>query len=150
MLFLKSYHQNQNNGLLIVDLNLRRNYRLINVYRIFSPTDGRTQREYFLDQLTAIKRTVEVDELRCPIIMGYFNLDERMKYHDDYTNKWYFEKLRHFWPNGLFNMTCKFNFLIVTCYIEINRSNLIWNPSLKCQKNVNCLVNCLSIYNVEK
>ena len=69
-----------------MDLNLKRNYRLINVYRIFNPTDGRTQREFFLDQLTAIKRAVDVDEQRCPIIMGDFNLDEGMKYHDNSNN----------------------------------------------------------------
>ena len=31
-----------NNGLVIADLNLRRKYRLINVFRMFNPPDGRT------------------------------------------------------------------------------------------------------------
>ena len=67
-----------NNGLVIIDLNLKINYRLINVYRIFNPTDGRTQRNFFLDQLTIIRTAVETCDQRCPIINGGLNLDEIM------------------------------------------------------------------------
>ena len=62
-------------------------YSLINVYRIFNPTDGRTQRQFFEDQLTRIKTAVENCDRRSPIVLGDFNLDEGMKYRNNYSNK---------------------------------------------------------------
>ena len=43
-----------NNGLVIIDFKSLKNYRLINLYRVFNPQNGRTQTENFLNQLQLI------------------------------------------------------------------------------------------------
>ena len=78
---LKEVLEGRNNGLLIIELKLKKK----NVYRFFNPTDGRSQKQYFIDQLTRIKTVVELDKNRLPIIVGDFNLDEKMKYNINYA-----------------------------------------------------------------
>ena len=61
------------NGLVIVYLNLTKKYRPINIYMVFNPPDGRSQRQFFEDQLEVIKNAFERKDQRCPIIIGDFN-----------------------------------------------------------------------------
>ena len=63
-----------NNGLKILDLDLSRNYRLINVYRVFDPPGRRSQREYFTDQLATISNLVNENSQRCQIIWHFSGL----------------------------------------------------------------------------
>ena len=63
-------------GLVILDINLGMQYRLVNVYRVINPTNGVNQRDFFQNQLGLIKLAVETAGTRKSIIMGDFNLDE--------------------------------------------------------------------------
>ena len=66
----------RNNGMIILDINMKSKYRLINLYRSFNPTDGRSQRDFFVNQLLMIKAALVRSEDRIPIVLGDFNLDE--------------------------------------------------------------------------
>ena len=79
--------EGQNNGIIIIDVDLKKKYRILNLYRVFNPTDGRSQRQFFTDQLSLIKNALGTKDQRQPIMMGDFNLDERMKYLNSYGNK---------------------------------------------------------------
>ena len=37
----------RNNGMIILDINMKSKYRLINLYRSFNPTDGSSQRDIY-------------------------------------------------------------------------------------------------------
>ena len=50
--------EGSNNGLLIIDFNSTKNYRLINLYRTFNPQNGRTQFENFEAQLSIINNSI--------------------------------------------------------------------------------------------
>ena len=63
-------------GLVILDINLGMQHRLVNVYRVINPTNGVNQRDFFQNQLGLIKLAVETAGTRKSIIMGDFNLDE--------------------------------------------------------------------------
>ena len=54
-------------GLIIIDLHLKKEYRLINLYRVFNPVNNMTQREYFKYQLTLIA-TALLDTTKAVII----------------------------------------------------------------------------------
>ena len=41
----------RNNGMIILDIKMKSKYRLINLYRSFNPTDGSSQRDFFVNQL---------------------------------------------------------------------------------------------------
>ena len=78
----------RNNGMIILDINMKSKYRLINLYRSFNPTDGRSQRDFFVNQLLMIKAALVRSEDRIPIVLGDFNLEENLscyicyyKYH---------------------------------------------------------------------
>ena len=56
-------------GLVILDLNLKMKYRIINVYLKYNPENGTTQREYFIEQVNLIKHAVQMKGDRRPIIL---------------------------------------------------------------------------------
>ena len=70
----------RNNGMIILDINMKSKYRLINLYRSFNPTDGCSQRDFFVNQLQMIKPALVRSEDQIPIVLGDFNLDENKKY----------------------------------------------------------------------
>ena len=47
-----------NNGLVIIDLDLESQYRLINVNRVFNPLGGVTQLQYFQNQISQIETAI--------------------------------------------------------------------------------------------
>ena len=57
--------------IIVIDLPGAINYRIINVYRSFSPPVNMSQRQYFLNQLATIKMAMCE---RC-VVLGDFNLD---------------------------------------------------------------------------
>ena len=51
--------EQRNNGIVILDINVKTKFRLINLYRSFNPTGVRSQREFFVNQLQTIKSALE-------------------------------------------------------------------------------------------
>ena len=68
-----------------MDLNIK--YRLINLYRLFNPSGGISQKDYFINQIRLIKLALHELGGREPLILGDFNLDENKKYNIDYFHK---------------------------------------------------------------
>ena len=92
----------RNNGMIVLDINMESKYRLINIYRSFNPTDGSSQRDFFINQLLMIKAALERSNERIPIVVGDFNLDENKKFKNDYAYKSYYDLLdEHFDPLNL-------------------------------------------------
>ena len=81
------------NSLVIIDIELSSKYRLINLYRVFNPQNGISQKNYFISQLNKIKIAIENKGNHKLILLGDFNLDEMKKYQDDYSHKSYYELL---------------------------------------------------------
>ena len=67
----RSELEGQNNGIIIIDVDLKRKYRIMNLYRVFNPTDGRSQRQFFSDQLSHIKAALGTKDGRQPITFKY-------------------------------------------------------------------------------
>ena len=53
-----------NSGLIIIDLKLKEDYRIISICRSFNPPGGETQREMFSRQLATIKTAIENDNTK--------------------------------------------------------------------------------------
>ena len=86
----RSELEGANNGLIVIDVKLKFNYRIIGVYRIFNPQAGITQRNYFSNQLNMIKQATDLAGRNKVVILGDFNLNEEMKYCPHYSHKAYF------------------------------------------------------------
>ena len=80
-------------SVIIIDVNLGSNYRIINVYRSFHPPNGQTQTEAFKNQLQIVKKAIETAHGREIIVLGDFNLDESKHNAVDYPRKDLFEEL---------------------------------------------------------
>ena len=80
-------------SVIIIDVNLGHNYRIINVYCSFNPPNGQSQTEAFKNQLQIIKNAIETAQGREIIILGDFNLDESKHNAVDYPRKDLFEEL---------------------------------------------------------
>ena len=94
--------EGSNNGLLIIDFNSTKNYRLINLYRTFNPQNGRTQFENFEAQLSIINNSIVENPQKNIIIVGDFNLDDAKRYSLNYQNHAMFNALLEaFDPHGL-------------------------------------------------
>ena len=66
--YIKKYNRRTelevvNGGLIIIDVDLERKYRIIHQYRLFNPTDGRSQRDFFTAQLSLIRKALEQIEI---------------------------------------------------------------------------------------
>ena len=94
--------EGSNNGLLIIDFKTIKNYRLINLYRVFNPTNGRTQQLNFTTQLNIIINAINENHSKQIIIVGDFNLDDSKRHSINYTNHAMFNTLLEtFEPLGL-------------------------------------------------
>ena len=62
-------------NIIVVDVNLTVKVRLINIYRVFNPTNGMSQNEFFLNQLRIVCKAIETRNGRKIILNGDFNLD---------------------------------------------------------------------------
>ena len=80
-------------SVIIIDINAKTNYRIINLYRQFSPPNNLTQTEHFKIQLSILKLAANNLNGRNLIILGDFNLDDRKRYCTEYRNKHLFEQL---------------------------------------------------------
>ena len=80
-------------GIVIIDVNVSKKYRVINVYRSFNPPNGVTPLAFFERQLQIINQALANLNGREIIISGDFNLDDSKRYATDYRNKHYFEKM---------------------------------------------------------
>ena len=84
-------------SVVIVDVNLVVDYRIINVYRSFNPPHGLTQKAAFAQQLNLIKKATTNLKGREIIILSDFNLDEIKHNATDYVRKDLFDDFRwHF------------------------------------------------------
>ena len=86
--------EGRNNGLNILDVQLKSRYRIIALYRIFNPPGIVTQCRYFTALLNLIKQAVDRSGGAKIWILGDFNLNEEMKYKSDNSHKAYFVKLQ--------------------------------------------------------
>ena len=82
-----------NMGIVVIDLLGCNQYRLVNIYRSFNPSNGMTPMRFFDDQLSIIKRAVLTANNKKIIISGDFNLDDSKRFWLDYRNKLLFEHL---------------------------------------------------------
>ena len=80
-------------GVIIVDLQLSRKYRIISLYRVFTPNFQVTQYEYFKNQMDVISVACTDKSYTC-IILGDFNLDENQKNNSKYSHNRYFNLLQ--------------------------------------------------------
>ena len=60
-----------NSNLVIIDIRGEQNFRLINVYRCFNPTNGMCAKQFFIYQLGLIKAAF----IKNTILLGDFNID---------------------------------------------------------------------------
>ena len=81
------------NGLIIVDVKLHTTIRIIGLYRIFNPPGNVTQRGYFTAQLQLVKNAAEQRGDKKLVLLGDFNLNEAMKFNNDYSHKSYYDEL---------------------------------------------------------
>ena len=63
------------NHLVIIDVNLDKSYRIINLYRSFNPPNNLRQNEHFTNQIRHLKQAVSNLGTRRIIIGGDFNVD---------------------------------------------------------------------------
>ena len=78
-------------SLMIIDINLNKKFRLINVYRQFNPPHNLSQTEHFAQQLAIINNSSRNLNGRKLIILGDFNLDDSKRNSFDYRHKNLFE-----------------------------------------------------------
>ena len=78
--------------IVIVDVTAETKFRLINVYRSFSPPGGSTATNCFNEQLNIIKKALGKN---C-YIMGDFNLDGGKDLRPDYSNMILLNRLKNF------------------------------------------------------
>ena len=91
-----------NNHLVIIDLMLNKPYRLINLYRVFSPQNNVTQKDFFTNQLQCITNA----NCKNLIISGDMNLDDSKRNDIGYHNKNLFDLLLEaFEPLNLIQLT---------------------------------------------
>ena len=82
-----------NNGMTIIDMELTKSFRLINIYRCFNPTNGLSAKKNFTNQLCIIENAATNLDGRILIIVGDFNLDDSQKHSIEYRNRDLFELL---------------------------------------------------------
>ena len=85
--------EGNNSNIIVIDLDLKLKYRIINLYRSFNPPNNLNQNEHLKYQLDLIKTAVQENLSRKTIIVGDFNLDDVKRYHTDYANKNLFDIL---------------------------------------------------------
>ena len=76
-----------NLGLVVIDVDNVNKYRLVNVYRQFTPPDNLSQTEHFTKQLDCIKNLSTQINDRKLIIAGDFNLDDLKRHSISYQHK---------------------------------------------------------------
>ena len=80
-------------GITIIDIKTPQIYRLVNLYRSFTPQNGFTPLNFFETQLQIIKAASANLYGAQLIVSGDFNLDDSERFSNDYRGKLFFEKL---------------------------------------------------------
>ena len=108
-----------NCGIIIIDINITRKYRIHCLYRVFQPNNQDTQYGYFKSQMDILSETGAEDST-VSIIMGDFNLDEKQKNNTQYSHHRYYDLLQE-----------KFNELNMIQLIKFNTwSRLVGNGAV--------------------
>ena len=115
--------EEKNNHLIVIDVKLEVNYRIINVYRSFSSNDGRSPTERLQKQLDLITNALN-DKSMTPIIIGDFNLDFNKAYDPFYGHHLLYQSLQtSFEPLGLIQLI---NFETWSRFVNgVKRSSII-------------------------
>ena len=115
--------EEKNNHLIVIDVKLEVNYRIINVYRSFSSNDGRSPTERLQKQLDLITNALN-DKSITPIIIGDFNLDFNKAYDPFYGHHLLYQSLQtSFEPLGLIQLI---NFETWSRFVNgVKRSSII-------------------------
>ena len=85
--------EGMNLHLVVVDIEAKKKFRLINIYRPFQNQLGLSQREIFSEQISKIKIASVTPPDTLVVIMGDFNLDDKHKNDNNYRNHEMFELL---------------------------------------------------------
>ena len=88
-----------NNHIIVVDLDLKEKYRLINIYRTFAPQGGVSPSDKFDVQINLISSAVVDSPNRIPLIVGDFNLDYNKIFNSEYQHKLLYQKLTNTFEN---------------------------------------------------
>ena len=91
--------EGSNNGIIIIDFQTHKQFRLVNLYRVFNPQNGRSPFVNFETQLQKINEAIINDQTRKIIIMGDFNLDDSKKFNVNYAQRNFFEILNEIFDN---------------------------------------------------
>ena len=92
-------------SVVIIDIDATKKYRIINIYRSFTPPNGKTQKQAFIDQLAIIKNATETANNFNIVVLGDFNLDELKRNGANYPFKDYYTELDNcFDPLNLIQM----------------------------------------------
>lgn len=83
-------------GLVIIDLLLRPQVRIITIYRQFTNPLGETQYQFFLNQLKCIEDNITTNTVLC----GDFNLNFKMQHNENYSQRALYNEL-----NSVLNRT---------------------------------------------
>ena len=96
--------EEKNNHLVVIDVKLEVNYRIINVYRSFSSNDNRSPIERLQKQLELITNALN-NKSMTPIIIGDFNLDFNKAYDPFHSHHLLYQSLQtSFEPLGLIQL----------------------------------------------
>ena len=88
--------------MVIIDFETPKKFRLINLYRVFNPQNGRTPLQNFQAQLRIITQAIAQYKSKNIIITGDFNLDDAKKLSINYPFRGMFDLLiETFDPIGL-------------------------------------------------
>ena len=85
--------EKEDSSIVIIDINVKPVIRLLNIYRSFSPPNGKNQKLAFDEQIQILKSSLDDGKNKEVVILGDFNLDSSKKNLTDYRFKNYFDSL---------------------------------------------------------
>ena len=80
-------------GVIIIDIKLQQNYRILGLYRTFNPNNQISEYDYFKSQIDIITDSC-ADHSITSIVMGDFNLNENQKNNSQYSHHRYYDLLQ--------------------------------------------------------
>ena len=100
--------EGENNHIIVMDIDLKKKYRLINIYRTFAPTDNMNPTRKFEEQINIINNCIISAPDRVPLVVGDFNLDSSRLYDITYRHYALSQKLTE--VSDTLNLTQLVNF----------------------------------------
>ena len=83
--------EGKNSNMIVIDVEMKKSLRIINVYRSFNPQNNVNPRTKFNYQLDLIKNALTPNT----ILLGDFNLDNNKRFCSDYAFKKFFEDMNN-------------------------------------------------------